>query len=776
MYHSSVSGRAARYKAGDPVVDLSRLTSKKFDFTKLYGSSSASSKHHLTANMALKLYAYGCALMKVVNQKPEVMFNERILPPSAIKQQQTSKKWAPSFLSCLNRLLARLANGNGISPNCTGEEMALRILLIFTRNAVDSKLELGAQYELANKRCGGHSDFGNDLTKLGNKTCGQHITQGGNAYDGVWFDNNDVLELFGPFATDYLDPYSADTMGTVWLNPTEWFYMFDPAVSDNHKLKNDPARSAQTQTLFGACSLRSSLWPRAYSGHTYGSSQNQYPPVNDDAWLDNLPINPPAVKNTAVSHLLKVSKRKKKPEYRSTVPSFASPGTSEELTATAKETLVDGVVAIMSKISFRPEDNKKSSRTSEELSNLTMDTFGDAEEDDESEEFHAAMKKDAMRTRTTAVSNDALDVEQELVQIKPSSVHKVLDSKYNSDNELLYLIKWNKVVGSADSWEPADTMKHCNAKIDAFLEGRKTASAKVDAKLAAKEAKQEERQKKAELIEQEKLAKAKLREQLRQEKALADEKAREIKKGEKLLASHERQMRAEQEKRSKDLNRLDRTREREEAKKVAEVIKHGQQLERSRAKHDRQINMIDERHTTLDCRLEQELDALAAREMQQAAKIEHQRQRHEEKLAQRLEKHRSQLQHVEGKHEQKLVREEEKHKSALATTVNKFKRAWSVDERRNKDELAKLTKAHKRKLKKQETDQKRKQDDLKRKHVRKIKSMKKKAAKKIKDIKQNAVKQKKKAAKRKKPAKRANRPNKRKWIRMTSRTNKKRRS
>jgi len=753
-----------RYKAGDPVAELSTLTTRRLDFTKLYGASSASSKHHLTANMALKLYSYGCALMKVVQNRPEVFFNERILPASALKQQQTSKKWAPSFLSCFNRLLARLANGNGVSPNCTGEEMALRILLAFTRNAVASKLELGSEYQRANRECGGHKDFDTDLTKLGNKTCGQHITQGGNAYDGVWFDNNDVLELFGPFAADYLDPCSADTMGTVWLNPAEWFYMFDPAVAGNHKMNNKPAPPTQRQTevldqVFGA----SSLWPRAYSGRTYGSNQNQYSPVSDDELPGTLPVHPPTMKSTAVAHLLKVSKLKKKQQYKSTVPSFATPGT-----ATPNDSLLDEVVVIMSKISFRPEDNKEPSRNSEELSNLTMDTFGDAEQDDESEEFHAMMKKDAM-------SNEefALEVEQELVQIKPSSVHKVLDFKRNSDNELLYLVKWNKVVGSADSWEPGNTLKNCGAKIDAFLEGRKAAAAKVDAKLAAKEAKQEERQKKAELIEQEKLAKAKLRQQLRQEKALAEEKAREAKKGEKLLASHERQMRAEKEKRFKDLNRLDRTREREEAKKVGEVIKHGQQLERSRMKHDRQINMIDERHAALDKKLEKALDALATKEMEQADKLERQRQRHEEILAKRLQKHTDQLQDAERRHEQKLVKEEEKHKSALKTTVNKFKRSWSVDERRNKQKLAKLSKAHKSKLKKQEVDQKRKQGDLKGKLVKKIKSMKKKAAKKIRDIKNNTAKQKKKAAKRagKKPANR-----KRKWIHRTSCTNKRRRS
>lgn len=117
------------------------------------------------------------------------------------------QRYAASFLYFANALALGLAP----HPRCTGEEMALHVLLDIVAGDISDIEDLR----------GGDLDY-RAIMSL-DRALSDELTYA----EDTWFQDDDVLSLFDPaFDAALADPALAGQLGTVNLNPHDWFIPF----------------------------------------------------------------------------------------------------------------------------------------------------------------------------------------------------------------------------------------------------------------------------------------------------------------------------------------------------------------------------------------------------------------------------------------------------------------------------------------------------------------------------------------------------------------------
>jgi hypothetical protein len=128
-----------------------------------------------------------------------------------------TEAWACRFIACFDTIAGRLASGRDPEPNCTGEEMALHIIIAFAE---------------------GHYHDGVTEEVFGDYYAEFPVHEHDEDFDRIRdlaFEDHDVLWLFD----DALDGIEASTnpvnqqLGIANLHPTQWFLPFreKPAVT-----------------------------------------------------------------------------------------------------------------------------------------------------------------------------------------------------------------------------------------------------------------------------------------------------------------------------------------------------------------------------------------------------------------------------------------------------------------------------------------------------------------------------------------------------------------
>jgi hypothetical protein len=177
-------------------------------FATLYGSDDT-----VSPRTAYWLWATADYLHDTYRLDPDGLFD--LLPP--IARPRFEGAWRDRFIQCFATIAERLARGvrdEYSLTNCTGEEMALQIVL---RSAEDFQADsLWPEPDVLESLPSHEFDYDFDLMS------------------DVLLKDNDVMRLFDPQLDGIDDPqndYAADR-GMVNLHPSRWFLPFDPDLED----------------------------------------------------------------------------------------------------------------------------------------------------------------------------------------------------------------------------------------------------------------------------------------------------------------------------------------------------------------------------------------------------------------------------------------------------------------------------------------------------------------------------------------------------------------
>jgi hypothetical protein len=188
----------------DVVVDEAVTGADTPDFAKLFGTGGS-----LTPRMGCRLWsgALTCGdTWRLAREDPRWLIDE--LPPIARPWARPASPWLDRFISCFYDLADRIAVADVAEDSlttCTGDEMALHLVIDFAEAEFDSGMDTEVD-TLCNLPIRGHPDADFELVR------------------DALLQDNDVPMLFDPSLDGIDEPDSGHR--TVNLHPNRWFLPF----------------------------------------------------------------------------------------------------------------------------------------------------------------------------------------------------------------------------------------------------------------------------------------------------------------------------------------------------------------------------------------------------------------------------------------------------------------------------------------------------------------------------------------------------------------------
>ena len=102
--------------------------------------------YNISPRMAYKIHVSAELLMTELNGSVNVWCQYLPSIAHSFCNDSNNKKWRTQFIASLERILLRLCKGNGLSPNCTAEEVITYIILNIAEN-IFNDIDLGYKYQ-----------------------------------------------------------------------------------------------------------------------------------------------------------------------------------------------------------------------------------------------------------------------------------------------------------------------------------------------------------------------------------------------------------------------------------------------------------------------------------------------------------------------------------------------------------------------------------------------------------------------------------------------------
>ena len=173
--------------------------------------------HDITPRMAFKLHAAIDLLLTELTDSINIwrQYLPKIAHSFCDNKSDKCSKWRKQFIASIERILYRLLKGNGLSPNCTAEEVAT-FIIINIAESMFKDIDLGYKY----------NENWYNLPKY---------TFDDNNFDHI--RNNSILDETVISSFDEDEDISTVLVYGLHIHPTLWFIAFDENKNKNHEIE-----------------------------------------------------------------------------------------------------------------------------------------------------------------------------------------------------------------------------------------------------------------------------------------------------------------------------------------------------------------------------------------------------------------------------------------------------------------------------------------------------------------------------------------------------------
>ena len=172
--------------------------------------------YNISPRMAFKIHASADLLLSELSGSIDVWY--QYLPSIAHSfckpKSNKTNKWRKQFIASIERIIFRLCKGNGLSPNCTAEEVVVYIILNIAENIFN---DIDLEYK--------YNDTWNNLPKY--------------KFDDNNFNeirNNSIKDEVVITCFDEDEDMSTLLLYGLHIHPSLWFIAFDENKKLNHLL------------------------------------------------------------------------------------------------------------------------------------------------------------------------------------------------------------------------------------------------------------------------------------------------------------------------------------------------------------------------------------------------------------------------------------------------------------------------------------------------------------------------------------------------------------